>query len=118
VRAEQVEKNISQEPSKDNLISFRKETDAAGRIVFTAYYTMPADTSMFFLNLSYNMPEKLGFEGQMDSCTVNAYFFRSASDTGLTGMVLKRSFFFQKNDNFYNISTIPSMPVSNYETRR
>lgn len=105
-RASQIEKAKSEKTKNDYLISFTEAKDSTGSTVFTALYTLPNDTNMFFLNTSYNMPEKLGFDGRLDSCTVNAFFFKSAADTAHNMYVLKKSFLFYRNGGFYKIDSV------------
>ncbi|HNV52838.1 MAG TPA: hypothetical protein PLH91_00085 [Tenuifilaceae bacterium] len=104
-RASQIEKAKPEKSQNDYLISFTEAKDSTGSTVFTALYTLPNDTNMFFLNLSYNMPEKLGFDGRLDSCTVNAVFFKYASDTATGNAVYIHVYrFVRKLNGFYDIS--------------
>lgn len=104
-RANKIEQNEPVKTKKDYLITFSQDQDSLGNTVYKALYTLPKDTNMFFLNLSYNMPEKLGFDGRMDSCTVNAFFFKSVADTTNNKFVLEKSFAFTKNGQFYRIES-------------
>jgi len=105
-RTSQIEKAKPKKSKNDYLISFTEAKDSNGSNVFTALYVLPKDTNMFFLNLSYNMPEKLGFEGTLDSCIVNTFFFKSVADTANNMYVLKKSFLFYKNGDFYKIDSV------------
>jgi len=102
-RASQIEKKKENKIENDYLISYFKSKDSSNNIVFTALYTLPKDTSLFFLNISLNMPEKLRFEGNLDSCTVKSYFFKSIKDTTNKKLAIKKYFRFYKKNNFYRI---------------
>lgn len=102
-RSSQIEKEKPAKTKIDYLISFTETKDATGHVIFTARYTLPKDTNMFFLNLSYNMPEKLGFGGRVDSCTVKAFFFKSVTDTTNNEFDFKKLFDFKKKGEFYKI---------------
>ena len=65
--------------------------------------TLPKDTNLFFRNISLNMPEKLDFDGKVDSCMVHAYFFKSVVDTLNNSYSLKKNFAFFRNKEFYRI---------------
>jgi hypothetical protein len=95
-RSSQIEKEKPTKPKVDYLISSTETKDTTGHVIFTALYTLPKDTNMFFLNLSYNMPEKLGFDGRVDSCTVKAFFFKSVTDTTNNEFDFKKLFDFKK----------------------
>lgn len=103
-RSSQIEKEKPIKPKNEYLISFKEAKDSTGSTVFTALYTLPKDTNLFFLNLSYNMPVKLGFDGRVDSCTVNAFFFKSVADTIDNKFTLHKTFGFTKRGNFYSIN--------------
>lgn len=105
-RSSQIENEKPIKPKNEYLISFMEAKDSTGNTVFTAFYTLPKDTNLFFLNLSYNMPEKLGFDGRVDSCTVNAFFFKSVADTANNNFVIAKSFEFIKNGRFYKIAPL------------
>lgn len=102
-RTTQIENEKPAKPKVDYLISSTETKDSTGHVIFTALYTLPKDTNMFFLNLSYNMPEKLGFDGRVDSCTVNAYFFKNVADTANNELAIQKSFEFKKSGQFYKI---------------
>ena len=102
-RASQTEQNKQVKSKIDYLISFSHNLDSMGKTVFTANYTLPKDTNLFFRNISLNMPEKLGFDGKVDSCMVHAYFFKSVADTANINYSLKKSFAFFRNNEFYRI---------------
>ncbi len=103
-RANKIEKEKPSKPKNDYLISFSETKDSTGNTVFTALYTLPKDTNLFFLNLSYNMPEKLRFDGRVDSCTVKAFFFKSVTDTTNNNFAIQKTFGFKKSGNFYSIN--------------
>lgn len=103
-RTSQIENEKPAKPKVDYLISSTETKDSTGHVIFTALYTLPKDTNLFFLNLSYNMPEKLGFDGRVDSCTVNAFFFKSVADTIDNKFTLHKTFGFTKRGNFYSIN--------------
>jgi|SRR5690554_2985239 hypothetical protein len=103
-RTTQIENEKPAKPKADYLISSTETKDSTGHVIFTALYTLPKDTNMFFLNLSYNMPEKLGFGGRVDSCTVKAFFFKSVADTIDNKFTLHKTFGFTKRGNFYSIN--------------
>ncbi|NJN27992.1 MAG: hypothetical protein HC819_19485 [Cyclobacteriaceae bacterium] len=105
-RASEINEGEEKSRPKDYLIWYGQAKDSAGNNIFTALYTLPKDTNMFFLNLSYNMPEKLGFDGKVDSCTVNAFFFKSVADTAGNKFAIQKTFGFTKSGNFYSINTI------------
>jgi hypothetical protein len=100
-RSSQIEKEKPTKPKVDYLISSTETKDSTGHVIFTALYTLPKDTNMFFLNLSYNMPENLRFEERVDSCTVNAFFFKSVADTTNNEFAIQKSFEFTKSGQFY-----------------
>lgn len=102
-RSSQIEKEKPAKTKIDYLISFTETKDATGNTVFTTLYTLPKDTNLFFLNLSHNMPEKLGFEGREDSCTVNAFFFKTVADTSGNKYAIQKSYEFKKDGQFYKI---------------
>ena len=102
-RTTQIENEKPAKPKVDYLISSTETKDSTGHVIFTTLYTLPKDTNMFFLNLSYNMPEKLGFDGRVDSCTVNAYFFKNVADTANNELAIQKSFEFKKSGQFYKI---------------
>src|SRR5690554_210648 len=102
-RTTQIENEKPAKPKADYLISSTETKDSTGHVIFTALYTLPKDTNMFFLNLSYNMPEKLGFGGRVDSCTVKAFFFKSVTDTTNNEFDFKKLFDFKKKGEFYKI---------------
>lgn len=102
-RTTQIENEKPAKPKVDYLISSTETKDSTGHVIFTALYTLPKDTNMFFLNLSYNMPEKLGFGGRVDSCTVKAFFFKSVTDTTNNEFDFKKLFDFKKKGEFYKI---------------
>jgi len=105
-RASEIDEGKEKKSPKDYLISYEQAKDSAGNTVFTALYTLPKDTNMFFLNLSYNMPEKLGFDGKVDSCTVNAFFFKSVADTASNKFAISKSFGFKKKGGFYKVGEL------------
>ena len=86
------------------LISFKEAKDSTGNTHFTALYTLPKDTSLFFWNISLNMPEKLKFDGKLDSCTVNAFFFKTVTDTVKPPLFSHEYQFKRKQDGFYSIT--------------
>jgi len=102
-RASQIENEKPAKTKNDYLISFIETKDSTGNAVFTALYTLPKDTSLFFWNISLDMPEKLGFDGRLDTCTVNAFFFKSATDTTNNKFVIQKNFSFIKSEEFYRI---------------
>ncbi len=105
-KVNRIEKNKYSNPSNSSLLSYSQTTDSLGNISFNAYYKLPQDTRQFFLNTSYNMPEKLNFEDNADTCTVNAFFFKSIADTVNNNYAIKKIFTFKKNDNFFDIKEI------------
>jgi len=104
-RASEIEGETTSTPKNNYLISFTETKGTNGNTVFNALYTLPQDTTLFFLNLSYNMPENLGFEGELDSCTVDALFFESMADTLNNKYAIKRSFNFKKDGGFFKITS-------------
>jgi len=105
-RLSQIEKEKPIKPKKEYLISFEEAKDSTGSKVFSALYTLPKDTNMFFLNLSYNMPEKLGFDERLDSCTVKAFFFKSVTDTTNNEFAIQKTFGFKKSGQFYKVKIL------------
>ncbi len=103
-RSSQIEKEKPAKPKVDYLISSTETKDSTGHVIFTALYTLPKDTNLFFWNISLNMPEKLGFSGRIDSCIVKALFYNSISDT-INQPLFEHIYFFKgKQDGFYNIT--------------
>jgi hypothetical protein len=105
-RSSQIENEKPIKPKNEYLISFMEAKDSTGNTVFTAFYTLPKDTNLFFLNLSYNMPEKLGFDGRVDSCVVNAFFFKTVADTSDNKYAIQKLFEFKKDGQFYKIAPL------------
>ncbi len=103
-RASQIDNDNPVKPKNDYLISFIEGKDTTGNVVFTALYTLPKDTNLFFWNISLNMPEKLGFNGRLDSCTVKTLFLKSVDDTANQPLFGHSYYFKRKPDGFYNIT--------------
>lgn len=103
-RSSQIEKENPIKQRNDYLISFTEAKDSTGNTHFIALYTLPKDTSLFFWNISLNMPEKLKFDGKLDSCTVNAFFFKTVTDTVKPPLFSHEYQFKRKQDGFYSIT--------------
>lgn len=103
-RVSQTEKEEPAKSKNDYLISFTETIDTNGNKFFRALYTLPTDTSLFFWNISLNMPENLKFNGRLDSCTVYTLFYTSIADTINQPLFEHIYNFKSKQDGFYNIS--------------
>lgn len=102
-RASQVEENDDKKKSKDFLLKYARVKDSAGKVHYRAHYLLPEDTSLFFMNTSYNMPEVLSFNNKLDSCSVKAFFYKATEDTLNKNYSLTKTFRFRKTEDFYDI---------------
>jgi len=102
-RASQVEENDDKKKSKDFLLKYARVKDSAGKVHYRAHYLLPEDTSLFFMNTSYNMPEALNFNSKLDSFSVKAFFYKASEDTLNRNYSLTKTFRFRKTEDFYDI---------------
>ena len=102
-RTSQVEENDDKKKSKDFLLKYARVKDSAGKVHYRAHYLLPEDTSLFFMNTSYNMPEALNFNSKLDSFSVKAFFYKTSEDTLNRNYSLTKTFRFRKTEDFYDI---------------
>jgi len=73
--------DATQKPKEVNYLLGTTSSEMNDTTVIFANYLLPGDTALFILNAIYIMPQQLGFEGKLEYCTVNAYFYHNQADT-------------------------------------